>query len=107
VQDDLLDESRTGAHQAVELGASWQGREGTEQPGFGVAVEVPLAVETGPPGEDGESDDLTFGEGGLGTGSLFWRMGVAEVLNSDVKYGEEGVLKSTIRGVGSFPLGIG
>ena len=56
-----------------------------------VAVEVPLAGEAGPPGEEGEGDDLAFGEGGFGAGSLFWRMGVAEVVNRNVKCGEEGV----------------
>src|SRR5918995_1532411 len=38
-----LDELGTGAHQAVELRASGQSREGIEQVGLGVAVEVPLA----------------------------------------------------------------
>lgn len=58
MQDDLLDESRTGAHEAVELWASWQCGEGVEQVGLGVAVEVPLAGEPGPPGEDGQGYDL-------------------------------------------------
>jgi hypothetical protein len=51
VQEESLDEPGTGAHQAVELRASGQGREGIEQVAVGVAVEVPLAGETGPPGE--------------------------------------------------------
>ena len=91
MQDDLLDESRTGAHQAVELGAGWQRGEGVEQVGFGVAVEVPLAVETAPTGEDGQGYDLAFGEGGLGSGPLFRPTGLAEVVGDDVECGEEGV----------------
>src|SRR5215210_454665 len=91
VQEESLDELGTGAHQAVELRATGQSREGIEQVGFGVAVEVPLAGEAGPPGEDGQGYDLAFGEGGLGAGSLFGRMGVAEVVNHNVKCGEEGV----------------
>jgi hypothetical protein len=97
VQEESLDELGTGAHQAVELRTTGQRREGIEQVGLGVAVEVPLAVEAGPAGEDGEGDDFAFGEGGLGAGSPFWRMGVAEVVNRNVKCGEEGVLKSTMR----------
>jgi len=107
VQDDLLDESRTRAHQAIELGASWQCGEGRAQVGLGVAVEVPLAGEPGPPGEDGQGYDLAFGEGGLGSGPLFRPTGLAEVIGDDVECGEEGVLESTMRGVGSFPFGIG
>ena len=91
MQDDLLDESRTGAHEAVELGASWQCGEGVEQVGFGVAVEVPLAGEPRPPGEDGQGYDLAFGEGGIGSGPLFRPTGVAEVIGDDVECGEEGV----------------
>src|ERR687898_1158610 len=71
VQEESLDELGTGAHQAVELRATGQGREGIEQVGLGVAVEVPLAGEAGPPGEDGEGDDLALGEGGSRAGSLF------------------------------------
>ena len=71
MQDDLLDESRTGAHEAVEPGTSRQCGEGIEQVGFGVAVEVPLAGEAGPPGEDSQGYDLAFGEGGLGPGRFF------------------------------------
>jgi hypothetical protein len=53
MQEESLDELGTGAHQAVELRATGQGREGIEQVGLGVAVEVPLAGEAGPPGENG------------------------------------------------------
>lgn len=53
MRDDFLDEYRTGAHETVELGASWPCGKGVEQIGLGVAVEVPLAVEAGPSGEDG------------------------------------------------------
>jgi hypothetical protein len=91
VQDDLLDESRTGAHEAVELGTSQQCGEGAEQVGLGVAVEVPLAGEPGPPGEDGQGYDLAFGEGGIWFGPLIRPTGLAEVVGDDVECGEEGV----------------
>jgi hypothetical protein len=92
VHEESLDEPGTGApHQAVELRASGQGREGIEKVAVGVAVEVPLAGKTGPSGEDGEGDDLAFGEGGLGAGGLFWRMRVAKVVDHNVECGEEGV----------------
>jgi hypothetical protein len=91
VQDDLLDESRTGAHEAVELGAGWQCGESVEQVGFGVAVEVSLASKPGPPGEDRQGYDLAFGEGGLGSGTLFRPTRLAEVVGDDVECGEEGV----------------
>jgi hypothetical protein len=106
VQEESLDELGTGAHQAVELRTSGQGREGLEQVGLGVAVEVPLAGEAGPAGEDGEGDDLALGEGGLGTGSPFWRMGVAEVVHRNVKCGEEGVYVNHEESV-PFPTGWG
>src|SRR5215210_7287005 len=73
VQGASLDEFCAGAHQAVELRAVGQGRECIPQLGVGVAVEVPL------------------GEGGFGTGTSSWRLGVAEVVCDDVKCGEEGV----------------
>ena len=75
----------------VELGASRQCGEGLEQVGFGVAVEVPLAVEARPPGEDGQGYDLAFGEGGIGSGPLFRPTGLAEVVGDDVECGEESV----------------
>ena len=84
MQDDLLDEPRTGAHEAVELGTSRQCGEGVEQVGLGVAVEVPLAGEAGPAGEDGQGYDLAFGEGSIGSGPLFRLTGLAEVVCDDV-----------------------
>ena len=53
VQGESLDAFCAGAHQAVELRAVRQGREGIPQLGVGVAVEVSLAVETAPTGKDG------------------------------------------------------
>jgi hypothetical protein len=62
-----------------------------------VAVEVSLAGESRPSGEDGEGDDLACGKGGLGAGtSLLGTMGLAEVIDDDVECGEEGVLKSSM-----------
>jgi hypothetical protein len=61
-----------------------------------VAVEVAFAVEAAPPSEDGQGDYLGVGEGSFGAGSLFRRMGVAEVLDHDVECGEEGVLRSSM-----------
>src|SRR5215203_5647916 len=72
VQSESLDESCAGAHQAVELRAVGQGREGIAQLGVGVAVEVPLAGETAPTGKDGQAKHLALGEGGFGTGSSPW-----------------------------------
>ena len=57
----------------------------------GVAVEVPLAGKAAPTREDGQGYDLAFAEGGIGTGSPFWRVGVAEVVDHNVECGEEGV----------------
>src|SRR5215213_8337574 len=75
----------------VELRAVGQGRECIPQLGVGVAVEVPLAVETAPTGKDCQGKHLALGEGGFGTGTSSWRLGVAEVVCDDVKCGEEGV----------------
>src|SRR5215208_3656316 len=75
----------------VELRAVGQGRECIPQLGVGVAIEVPLAVETAPTGKDGQGKHLAAGEGGFGTGPSFWRSRVAEVVDDDVECGEEGV----------------
>jgi hypothetical protein len=64
---------------------------------LGVAVEVPLAGEPRPPSEDGEGDDFALGEGGWRSGaSLLGGVRLAEVIHDDVKYGEEGVLRSSM-----------
>jgi hypothetical protein len=97
MQGESLDELRAGAQQAVELGTLGQGREGVSEVACSVTVEVPLAVEAAPTREDGEGDDLAFAEGGIGTGSPFWWLGVAKVVNHNVACGEEGVLKSSMR----------
>src|SRR5947209_2616411 len=78
-----FDESYMGTYQPVELGAVGQGGEGVSKVACGIAVEVVFAGESGPPGEDGEGNDLAFGEGGLRTRAPFWRMGLADVVNHD------------------------
>src|SRR5215211_5393537 len=91
MQGHLLYELCARSHAAVELRAIRQGRECLSEVACGVAVEVPLAAKPGPTGEDGEGDDLTFGEGWLGAGLPSWPMGLAEVVHHDVKCGKEGV----------------
>jgi hypothetical protein len=95
---DLLDVLGIGSHETVELGTVWEGGEGCSEMGLGVAEEVPFAGEPGPAGEDGEGDDLATTEGGLGAGSApFGPMRLAKIVDDDVKCGEEGVLKSSMR----------
>src|SRR5829696_3113507 len=91
MQGHLLYELCARSHAAVELRAIRQGRECLSEVACGVAVEVPLAAKPGPTGEDGEGDDLAFGEGWLGAGLPSWPMGLAEVVHHDVKCGKEGV----------------
>jgi hypothetical protein len=98
MQGESLDELCAGAHQAVEPRARRQGRESRAQLSLGVAIEVPLAGESGPPGEDSQGESLTLGEGCLRAGPSFWWLGVAEVICDDVECGEEGVLRSSMRG---------
>jgi hypothetical protein len=68
LQEASLDEVCMVAHRAVELGAVGQRREGLEQASLGVAVEVPLARETAPAGEDGQCNYLAVREGGFRAG---------------------------------------
>src|SRR5919112_5286085 len=92
VQGHLLDRVCTGAHEPVELRAVGQGGEGASEMSLGVAVEVSLAGESRPAGEDSQGNNLTRGEGGLGAGaSLFGEVGLAEVVDHNVECGEEGV----------------
>ena len=91
MRDESLDELCTGAHQAVELRAVGQSGESVAQVSLGVAVEIPLAGETAPTSKDGQGYDLALGEGRLGARPPFWRLGVAEVVDHNVEYGEEGV----------------
>src|SRR5829696_3692739 len=91
MQGHLLYELCARSHAAVELRAIRQGRECLSEVACGVAVEVPLAAKPGPTGEDGEGDDLAFGEGWLGAGLPSWPMGLGEVVHHDVKCGKEGV----------------
>jgi hypothetical protein len=58
MQDESLDEVDVRAYQAVELRTLGQGGEGIEQFGVGVAIEVPLAVETAPTSKDGQGKHL-------------------------------------------------
>jgi hypothetical protein len=53
MQSHSFDEVEMVAHQAVELRAIGQGREGVVQTARCVAVEVPLAIEATPSGEEG------------------------------------------------------
>src|SRR5918995_5970306 len=92
VQGHFLDEIEVVAHRAVELRTMGQGMKGISQAGACIAVEVPLAPEASPSGEDGEGDDLAGTERRLGSGVLLClRAGLAEVVDHDVEYGEEGV----------------
>jgi hypothetical protein len=69
-----------------------QGGKGISQAGVCIAVEVPLAPEASPSGEDGEGQDLAGTERRIRSGVLLClRAGLAEVVDHDVEYGEEGV----------------
>jgi hypothetical protein len=70
MQGKSLDEVGVGGHQAVALRAVGEGREGTAQFGVGVAVEVPLAIETAPTGKDGQGKHFASREGCLRTRAL-------------------------------------
>jgi hypothetical protein len=69
MQGYLLDGRSVEAHEPVELRALGQGGECLSQMALGVAVEVSLAGESRPSGEDGEGDDLACGKGGIGAGA--------------------------------------
>jgi hypothetical protein len=71
VQGEGLDELCARAQEAVELRAVGQSRKGTAQATFSVAVEISLAGEPRPAGEDGKGYDLGVGEGGFWTRTLF------------------------------------
>src|SRR5918993_4046829 len=80
------------SHTTVELRTMGQGGKGISQAGVCIAVEVPLAPEASPSGEDGEGDDLAGTERRIRSGVLLClRAGLAEVVDHDVEYGEEGV----------------
>jgi hypothetical protein len=84
--------SVTGAHEPVELRAVGQGGEFASEMTFGVAVEVSLAGESRPAGEDSQGNDLAPAEGGLGAGaSPLGPPRLAEVVDHNVECGEEGV----------------
>jgi hypothetical protein len=94
------------AHQPIELRAVGQSGESIDQAGARVAVEVPLAREACPSGEDGEGDDLAGAQGRIGSGASFtlWA-GLAEVVDHNVECGEEGV--NIDHESVPFPSGIG
>ena len=72
VQEESLDELRVRAHQPIELGTLGKRGEGICEVGLGVAVEVPLAGEPRPAGEEGEGYDLARTErDACGPGFLF------------------------------------
>src|SRR5215211_5103709 len=72
----------------------------------GVAVEIPLAGESGEVGEDSKGNHFAGAEGGVGSGaSLLLRAGVAEIVDHNVECGEEGV--HIDHGPVPFPLGSG
>src|ERR687897_690112 len=106
VQEESLDELRVRAHQPIELGTLGKGGEGICEVGLGVAVEVPLAGEPRPAGEEGEGDDLARTERCVWSWLPFWCVGLAEVVDRNVKCSEEGV---HIEHEGSvpFPSGLG
>src|SRR5215208_222996 len=91
MQEESLDEFCAGSHEAVELRATWQGGEGTAQVSLGVPVEVPLASEAAPAGEDSQGYDLARTERCLRSWHSFRCAGVAELIDRNVKCGEEGV----------------
>jgi hypothetical protein len=98
MQGYLLDGLSVEAHQPVELRTVGQGGERASQMALGVAVEVSLAGESRPAGEDREGNDLALRKGRIWAGASPLRaVGVAEVIDDDVKCGEEGVLRSSIR----------
>src|SRR5215208_318015 len=104
---DLLEGGGVEAHEAVELGTVREGRERSSQMGLGIAVEVPFASESRPAGEDGEGDDLALAEGGWWSrASLFGSLRLAEVVDHNVEYGEEGVHVEHEESV-PFPVGSG
>src|SRR5215217_3530120 len=57
----------------------------------GKRILDPFAGESAPAGEDSEGDELALAEGGFRTRTLFRRLGLAKVVNHDIKCGEEGV----------------
>jgi hypothetical protein len=91
VQEESLHELRVRAHQPIELGTLRKGGEGICEVGLGVAVEVPLAGEPRPAGEEGEGDDLARTERCVWSWLPFWCVGLAEVVDRNVECSEEGV----------------
>src|SRR5215217_7607037 len=106
IQSHLFDEPYLRTHQPIELGTIGQSGKSTPQLGLGITVEVPLAGEAPPTSEDGQSNDLALGEGCFRTGSSFWAPAVAEIVDHDVEYGEEGV-HIEHRSSAPFPSGMG
>jgi hypothetical protein len=79
-------------HEAIELRAIGQSGEGAPQASVSVAMEIPLACESGEAGEDGEGYDLARTKGGVWSwASLLFGSGLVEVVHDSVECGEEGV----------------
>jgi hypothetical protein len=91
MQDESLDEFCAGAHTAVELRAVGQSRKSRAQLALSVAVEVPLAGEPRPPGEDSQRDHLACTERRLWSWFHFRRARLAEVVDHNLECSEEGV----------------
>src|SRR5919112_1940130 len=91
VQGESLDELRVRAHQPIELGTLGKRGESICEVGLGVAVEVPLAGEARPAGEEGEGYDLARTERWVWSWLPFWSVALAEVIDHDVECSEEGV----------------
>ena len=83
MQGYLFDGVSIQAHEPVELGALGQVGKRASQMVLGVAIEVSLAGEPRPAGEDGEGADLALGKGGLGAGttSPLGAVGLAELID--------------------------
>jgi len=92
MQGHPLDVVGIEAHEAVELGAIGEGGERISEAIGGVTVEVPLAGESRPAGEDSQGDDLARTERGLRSWPPFFSQArLAEVVDRNVECGEEGV----------------
>jgi hypothetical protein len=92
MQGHFLDETHMGTHEAVELRSVGQSRESAFEVIHRITVEVPLACEATPSGEDSEGYDLSRVEGGIRSGaSLLRGTSLVEVVHHNVKCGEEGV----------------
>ena len=92
MQCHFLDDPHMRTHETVELRTLGQSGESVFEMVHRITVEVPLAREAAPSGEDSKGYDLAETEGPIRSGSLLLRRAeVAEVIHHDVECGEEGV----------------